>query len=113
MATEIFPTKEAAVIIREAKSTHVRPKNKEARLSIRASEPEKSILQQAARTRHLNTSQFILQVSLDAAKSILVDQTTFTLPPDQWNAFCERLDAPPRAKPELQRLLSRPEPFDG
>jgi uncharacterized protein (DUF1778 family) len=48
---------------------------KESRLSIRASDAEKAILAQAARARRMNTSQFVLQSSLDAAQAILVDQT--------------------------------------
>ncbi len=84
---------------------------KEKRLYIRASEPEKTLLAQAAQARHMNTSQFVLQTSLDAAQTLLANQTTFKLSPEQWEAFCERLDAPPRAIPELQRLFSEPDPF--
>jgi uncharacterized protein (DUF1778 family) len=86
---------------------------KEARLSIRASEPEKTILRQAAQARHMNTSQFVLQVSLDAARAILLDQTEFRLPPEQWQAFCERVDAPARSIPALRQLFSKPEPHNG
>jgi len=86
---------------------------KEARLSIRTSEPEKTILRQAARARHMNTSQFVLQASLDAARTILVDQTEFRLPPEQWQAFCERLDAPAKSIPALRQLFSVPEPYNG
>lgn len=84
---------------------------KETRLSIRATEPEKAILAEAARVRHTNVSKFVLQASLDAANAILMHQTEFPLPPDQWEAFCERLDAPPKVVPELQRLFSEQEPF--
>lgn len=55
---------------------------KEKRLSIRATKPEKAILIQAARARHTNLSQFVLQVSLEVAHAILMDQTEFRLPPD-------------------------------
>jgi uncharacterized protein (DUF1778 family) len=84
---------------------------KETRLSIRASEPQKTILAQAARLRHMNTSQFVLQASLDAAHGILVDQSEFRVSPEQWKAFCERLDAPPKVVPELKKLFSEPDPF--
>ncbi|HLK57908.1 MAG TPA: DUF1778 domain-containing protein [Chthonomonadaceae bacterium] len=85
---------------------------KESRLSIRASEPEKTILRQAAQTQHMNTSQFVLQASLNAAHAILVDQTAFRLPPEQWEAFCERLDAPAKTIPALRQLFSEAEPYD-
>ncbi|MUG92437.1 DUF1778 domain-containing protein [Scytonema sp. UIC 10036] len=84
---------------------------KETRLSIRATESEKAILAQAARVRRTNVSQFVLQASLDAANAIVVNQTEFRLAPDQWEAFCERLDAPPKVIPELQQLFSEPELF--
>lgn len=83
---------------------------KETRLSIRASEPEKAILVQAARARHLNISQFVLQASLDAAHAVLVDQSEFRLPPVQWQAFCERLDEPARVIPALRDLFREAEP---
>lgn len=85
---------------------------KETRLSIRATGPEKTLLAQAARARHMNTSQFVLQASLDAARAILVDQTEFRLSPEQWEAFCERLDAPPQVIPALRELFGEPEQFD-
>lgn len=74
------------------------------RLSIRASEPQKALLNQAARMRHMNTSQFVLQASLDAAQSVLTDQTLFTLTPEQWDEFQRRLDEPARVIPALQQL---------
>ena len=83
---------------------------KETRLSIRASERDKAILAQAARARHTNVSRFVLQASLDAAHAVLMDQTEFRLPPEQWEAFCQRLDAPPQTVPALGRLLNEAEP---
>ena len=88
------------------------PDQKETRLSIRASDAQKAVLRQAARVRRMNTSQFVLQASLDAAQSILADQTEFLLSPEQWEAFCQRLDAPPKAIPALTRLFSEPDPYE-
>ena len=84
-------------------------KGKETRLAIRASAPVKKILLQAARARHTNISQFVLQASLDAAHAVLADQTDFRLTPAQWKAFCERLDAPAKVIPALRDLFSEPE----
>jgi uncharacterized protein (DUF1778 family) len=85
---------------------------KETRLSLRASESEKKILARAARARHMNTSQFVLQASLDAAHAVLGEQTAFRLPPEQWEAFRQRLDAPARDIPSLRALFGEPEPYD-
>ena len=85
---------------------------KESRLSIRASEADKAILTQAARAKHMNTSQFVLQASLDAARAALVDQSEFRLSSEQWEAFTKRLDAPARTIPALQGLFRESEPYD-
>lgn len=85
--------------------------HKETRLSIRASDTQKAVLRQAARVRRMKTSHFVLQASLDAAQSILVDQTEFQLSPEQWDEFCARLDAPPKEIPALTQLFSEPDPY--
>jgi uncharacterized protein (DUF1778 family) len=86
---------------------------RESRLAIRASERDKTLLNQAALARHMNMSQFVLEASLDAARAILADQNEFRLPPEQWDEFCQRLDAPPQAIPALTQLFSEAEPFHG
>ena len=83
----------------------VSTKRKEARISIRATEPEKTILMQAAKARHTNISQFVLQSSLAAAHAVLVDLSEFRLTPEQWEAFGDRLDAPPKEIPALRELF--------
>ena len=87
------------------------PQHKEERLSIRASDVQKTILAEAARTRHMNTSQFVLQASLDAAQNVLQDQTEYRLSPENWMAFCEKLDAPTKMIPALNKLFAEKEPF--
>lgn len=84
-------------------------RQKETRLSIRASVPEKTLLLQAARLQRTNISQFVLQTALDAAQEVLADQTEFRLSPVQWTMFCERLDAPAKVIPALRDLFKEPE----
>ena len=94
-------------------SNQTTPAERESRLSIRASAPDKTLLAQAARARHMNMSQFVLAASLDAARSIIADQTEFRLPLDQWEVFCQRLDETPRTIPALRQLFSEADPFHG
>ncbi len=94
-------------------SHHTNTTQREARLSIRASEPDKTLLAQAARARRMNMSQFVLEASLDAARTIIADQTEFRLPSEQWEAFCQRLDAPAKTIPALRQLFSEADPFNG
>jgi uncharacterized protein (DUF1778 family) len=82
---------------------------KETRLSIRTSAQEKTVLLQAAQARQTDIHQFVLQASLDAAHKVLADKTEFRLPPEQWQAFCERLDEPAKVIPALRDLFSEPE----
>lgn len=84
---------------------------KEKRLSIRATEPEKALLAEAARARRTNVSQFVLQASLEAANAVLVDQTEYRLSTDQWETFCRRLDEPPQVIPALRQIFRDPELF--
>jgi len=67
------------------------------------------LLAQAARARHMKTSQFVPQASLDAAHVVLVDQSEFRLPPEQWEAFCQRLKAPAQVIPALRQPFSERE----
>ena len=85
-------------------------RKRESRLAIRTDAQVKKILAQAAKVRHTNVSQFVLQASLDAAHTVLADQTVFRLPPAKWKAFCERIDAPAKVIPALKDLFSEPEP---
>lgn len=86
---------------------------KESRLSIRALKTEKTILEQAAQTRHMNISQFVLQASLDAAHAILTKETEFHLSPDQWEIFYKRLDAPAKNIAALNHLFNEADPYNG
>lgn len=39
------------------------------------------------------------------------ETTEFHLPPVEWEAFCQRLDAPPRTIPALEQLFGEADPF--
>ena len=62
--------------------------------------------------RHLNTSQFVLQASLDAAHAVLAEDSTIRLSPEAYDAFVRRLDEPARDIPELRDLFTRRLLFD-
>lgn len=90
---------------------------KASRLNIRASARQKAVLKRAARIQQTTMSDFVLDTAVKAAQEVikqqkLVDQTHFVLPKDQWEAFCAALDASPKSKPALRRLLTEPGVFD-
>ena len=43
---------------------------------------------------------------------LTAEQTDFVLSPEQWQAFCAALDAPPRDIPALRKLLTERGAFD-
>ncbi len=90
---------------------------KASRLNIRASARQKSKLKRAARIQQTTMSDFVLDTAVKAAEEVinqqkLADQTHFVLPKAQWEAFCAALDAPPKRKPALRRLVTEPSIFD-
>jgi uncharacterized protein (DUF1778 family) len=82
-------------------------KNKEDRLSIRANPNQKSVLAQAAKARHMNVSQFVLQVSLHEAERVLREETQIMVSPAEYERLCQIMDEPPAAAPRLQSALAK------
>lgn len=79
---------------------------KSERIVVRASTPEKHLLQGAATVVHKNMSEFLLDAGIIAAQQILADRTRFELSPEKWLAFQTALDRPVSGKPNLKKLLS-------
>lgn len=82
------------------------------RIDVRATPSMKRLLQEAAETANKSVSEFLLDSALTAAAETLADRRFFVLDPEQWKAFLAMLDAPPRPRPQLERLLREPGIFD-
>ncbi len=59
-----------------------------------------------------NLTDYILRAAVERAQSDLVNQQTFGLKKEQWNAFAKRLESRPKNLPRLQKLLKEPDVFD-
>ncbi|HEY3781499.1 MAG TPA: DUF1778 domain-containing protein [Fimbriimonadaceae bacterium] len=86
-------------------------------LHIRASEEDKAVLSQAAQSKNMSVSQFILQTSVPVAEEIVRNnvgtiQTLFRLDTEGWDEFNRLLDAPARQIPELKGLLESKSPWE-
>lgn len=81
---------------------------KNGRIDVRTSSDVKQLLQEAARTKHKNVSEFLLDAGVAAANLALADRRAFELNDDQWLAFQQALDRPVQSKPRLARLLDEP-----
>ena len=88
------------------------PIRKDERLDLRLSAAAKAMLQRAAGARHMTLSEFVVDSSLSAAAEALADRREFVLDDEQWQTFVAALDAPDRARPELDRLLREPSVFE-
>ena len=92
------------------------PKAQETRLHIRASARQKELLTRAARRRHINVSQFVLQTCIEAAQKIVSEDeslTTIRVPSETYDWLMDKLAEPPQEIPELRRLLSESVTWNG
>ena len=83
-------------------------RRREERLEVRLSRTVKNTLQQAASLQRKTISAFVLDSGLAAAAEALASRREFPLSAKQYDAFVAALDAAPRRKPRLAKLLARP-----
>jgi uncharacterized protein (DUF1778 family) len=86
---------------------------KATKVQLRLRPDQKAVLARAARLRRTSLSTFMLEHAYTAAQQVLAEQTDVVLPPAEWRAFCQALDAPPRSVPALKKLLTEESVFDG
>jgi uncharacterized protein (DUF1778 family) len=86
--------------------------NRTEKLDLRLTANAKRALQSAAQATHKTLSDFVLESALARADSVLADRQVFRLDAKRWEAFMAALDAPPRARPRLARLLTEPSILD-
>lgn len=82
------------------------------KLDLRLTPEAKRALQSAAAASQRSVSEFVLESALQRAAETLPDRQRFGLSANAWAAFQDALDAPPRAKPRLEKLLAGKTPFD-
>ena len=82
------------------------------KLDLRLTPEDKRKLVAAAELDHRSVSDFVLRSALDRAEETLPDRRYFGLNAEQWAAFMEALDAPPRELPRIERLFREPSVFE-
>lgn len=85
---------------------------KTSQIHVRVSEHQKKTIAQAAKIKHTSISDFVLENAYEAASQVIGEDNHIVMPPEQWEAFCQALDAPPKRIPALAQLLNRPSVFD-
>lgn len=84
-----------------------------ARLDIPLTPEDESKLQVAATRSRQSVSDSVLQCALARAEETPANRTRFGLDAEPWEPLLEALDAPPRERPRLRRLVQEPSPFEG
>lgn len=84
----------------------------EGRLSIRVKAHQKSVIARAAQIRNVTMTDFVLDTAYRAAQKVVSDESALTVLHVDWVAFSKALDAPPKPKPALRRLLAATSPAD-
>jgi uncharacterized protein (DUF1778 family) len=80
--------------------------NRTEKLDLRLTAQAKRALQSAAKATHKTLGDFVLESALARADSVLAERQIFRLDAQKWAAFLSALDAPPKPRPRLAKLLS-------
>ena len=73
-------------------------------ISVRMSEAERHLLEEAAGTARASLSEFVRKSALEAAELALMARTEVTIPPERWAEFEAFARAPAREVPALAEL---------
>lgn len=79
--------------------------SKTQRVDLRISPAAKEMIQAAAQAQDKTVSEFLLDSGLTSAAETLADRRLFILSDDRWQEFQAALDAPPRSRSRLARLM--------
>ncbi|MBI3371465.1 MAG: DUF1778 domain-containing protein [Betaproteobacteria bacterium] len=79
--------------------------SKTQRVDLRISPAAKEMIQTAAQARDKTVSEFLIDSGLTSAAETLADRRLFILDDARWQEFQAALDARPRVRPRLARLM--------
>lgn len=79
---------------------------REARLNLRATARQNTLIRLAAQAVSKTVTDFILDSASNAAEQVLADRRWFMLDESAWAAFQDLLERPAVIKPRLAELLS-------
>ena len=90
-------------------STKTAPR--ETNIHIRARTADRELIDRAAEVLGKSRSDFVLDTVRREAEEVLREQRVFELDADQWTAFMDALDNPPKNNSRLRDLFSRKAPW--
>ena len=71
----------------------------------------RDLIDAAAAAGGRTRAAFITEAARRAAQNALLDQVSFVLPPDEFDAFVALLDAPPADDEKVRKLMTTPPPW--
>ncbi|TAL90346.1 MAG: DUF1778 domain-containing protein [Candidimonas sp.] len=92
--------------------TAIAPLIKRDTLSLRIRPEERNLIDQAAKVRGKNRTDFVLDAARAAAEEALLDQAIISASPQAYAAFLSRLDAPPHPNERLRKTMQSTAPWD-
>ncbi|MDP3651022.1 MAG: DUF1778 domain-containing protein [Rhodoferax sp.] len=93
-------------------SSRVSTSARSARLGLRATGAQETILRRAAEVAHKSLTDFILDSACQAAEQTLLDQRLFMVSGQQYQSLMDLLDRPDQDNPGLKDLFSHKAPWD-
>ena len=81
-------------------------------LNLRIKSEVRSLIDQAAKVRGKNRTDFILDAARSAAEEALLDQALFVVGSAAYAEFVDALDRPAAPNARLQKTLQTPAPWD-
>ncbi len=81
-------------------------------LNLRIKPEERALIDQAAKARGKNRTDFVLDAARAAAEEALLDQTVISVSPEVYAAFVARLDMPPQPNDRLRKTMQTPASWD-
>lgn len=82
--------------------------SKSDRLNLRVEPELRELLESAAAAAKMTLSAFILSSARVRAEQQLADRVHYSVSAEQWHAFMDALDRPPREPARLRRLMQEP-----
>ncbi len=80
-------------------------------INIRIEPTQRELIDTATSLCGKTRSAFMLDAACQAAQEALLDRRVFVLSDEQWEAFNQALDTPPKANPKLAQLLQTETPW--
>jgi uncharacterized protein (DUF1778 family) len=96
----------------QARESGARESSRRQTLNLRIQPEVRGLIDLAAKLAGRTRTDFVLEAARRAAEDTLLDRTLFTVSPQAYRQFLERLDAPPQPNERLRKTMKTPAPWD-